>query len=58
MSIRDYLTEIFPELYAVKTNKRKQILVMASSDSHAEVQVEDDLKSGEKIISIKRVKKK
>jgi hypothetical protein len=49
---------MFPELYAVKTNKRKQILVMASSDSHAEVQVEDDLKPGEKIISIKRVKKK
>lgn len=57
MSLRDYLTEIFPELYAVKTNKRKQILVMASSDSHAEIQVEDGLKPGERIISIKRVKK-
>jgi hypothetical protein len=47
---------MFPDVWVVKTNKRK-ITIMASSESHAEVQAEEQLKSGERIVSIKSMKK-
>jgi len=57
MRFKDYLCEgMFPDIWVIKTNKRK-ITVMASSESHAEVEAEEQLKSGERIISIKSMKK-
>lgn len=57
MKLRDYLNEIMNlNVWTVTTNKR-EILVMASTKSHAEAQGEAKLKKGETIKTVMRPRK-